>query len=170
MVYNDTYEENNKEPARVQLVSGKVMGVSVAYCDNDAADGVRDNMFGSVWEPSPGNLHWQDADYFGRVKLVSGPTGVRGENSGSDGSGGNLYPNPASSHSMLRLDNSYRGEISIRMFNILGQEVFQASGAKSDRAFLQKLTFNRLPPGSYFVRTQMGNSIFHEKLIIIDKK
>jgi hypothetical protein len=71
IVYNDAYSPTNIDSARVQLQEGKVMGLSVAYCDNDKADGMRDNMFGSVWEPSPGNLHWQNADYFGTVKLVS---------------------------------------------------------------------------------------------------
>jgi len=74
IVYNDTYKENNKNAARVTLTPGKVMGLSVAYCDNDHPEKtpkVRDFMFGSVREPSPGNLHWKNADYFGRVKLVS---------------------------------------------------------------------------------------------------
>ncbi len=75
IVYNDTYEDTNKDAARVQLTSGKELGLSLAYCDNDDPNEdpkVRDNMFGSVWEPSPGNLHWMNADYFGKVKLVSG--------------------------------------------------------------------------------------------------
>ena len=173
-VYNDTYEDDdaNKEAARVQLTAGKVMGLSVAYCDNDGANEnpkVRDNMFGSVWEPSPGNLHYQNADYFGRVKLVSeSSTGVRGENNETE-SNSNIYPNPASSHSMLQIDNSYRGEISVRMFNILGQEVFQATRSKRDRLFMQKLTFNHLPSGPYFIQTQMGNSVAYGKLIIMER-
>ncbi|HSR18978.1 MAG TPA: sugar-binding protein, partial [Ignavibacteriaceae bacterium] len=56
IVYDDTYEDNNIDPARVQLEIGKIIGLSVAYCDNDDPDGQRDNMFGSVWEPDPGNL------------------------------------------------------------------------------------------------------------------
>ena len=172
-VYNDTYEDDNsnKENARVQLAAGKVMGLSVAYCDNDGANEnpkVRDNMFGSVWEPNPGNLHWQNADYFGRVKLVSdGSTGVRGENNTTE-SNSNIYPNPASSHSVVQLDNSYRGEISVRMFNVLGQEVFQTTTSKNDRLFKQKLLFNHLPAGPYFIRTQMGNKVAYGKLIIME--
>jgi len=76
-VYNDTYKENNKEAARVKLTAGKHMGLSVAYCDNDDVNEepkVRDNMFGSDWEPRPGNLHWMNADYFRKVMLVSYPS------------------------------------------------------------------------------------------------
>ncbi len=73
IVYNDTYESNNQEPARVILQADKVIGMSVAYCDNDNPDEnpiTRDNMFGSVWEASPGNMHWMNADGYGRIKLV----------------------------------------------------------------------------------------------------
>lgn len=76
IVYNDTYKDtmSHKEDARSILYAGKVMGLSVAYCDNDHPKKnpkVRDYMFGSVWEPSPGNFHWMNADYFGTLKLVS---------------------------------------------------------------------------------------------------
>jgi hypothetical protein len=73
IVYNDTYQDSSKERARVKLASGKVMGLSVAYCDNDHPEKnpkVRDVMYGSVYEPPPGNLHWKNADYFGKVKLT----------------------------------------------------------------------------------------------------
>lgn len=173
-VYNDTYEDNNanKEAARVQLSAGKMIGLSVAYCDNDDANEnpkVRDNMFGSVWEPSPGNLHWQNADYFGRVKLVDTPSGIRGENNEGEETKSNLYPNPASAHSMLQLNNSYRGEVSIRMYNILGQEVFHSTTLKNDRLFTQKLSFNHLPAGPYFIQTLMGKSVTYGKLIIMER-
>jgi hypothetical protein len=64
---------SHKENARPKLQAGKVMGLSVAYCDNDHPEKnpkVRDYMFGSVWEPSPGNFHWMNADYFGTIQLV----------------------------------------------------------------------------------------------------
>ena len=75
IVYNDKYRESNKALSRVKLAPGKVMGLSVAYCDNDHPEKdpkVRDFMFGSVYEPPPGNFHWKNADYFGRVKLMNG--------------------------------------------------------------------------------------------------
>jgi len=173
IVYNDTYTESNKEAARSQLAVGKEMGLSVAYCDNDDLSEnpkVRDNMFGSVWEPSPGNLHWQNADYFGHVKLVAGiPTSVEGGHA-IQISPIRLYPNPASSTSQLQLDNSYRGEVSIRLFNLLGQEVFRTAGLKAERLFTQSFILNQLPSGFYFIQTQMGKSVFCEKLIITQVK
>lgn len=78
IVYSDTDKESNKNAARVKLAPGKVMGLSAAYCDNDHPEKnpkVRDHAFGSVLEPSPGNLHWRTADYFGKVKLVPSVSG-----------------------------------------------------------------------------------------------
>jgi hypothetical protein len=77
IVYNDTYEDtmSNKNSARVRLHSGKVMGLSLAYCDNDKPDvnpKTRDKFFGSVWVPAPAyNDHWMNADYFGTIKLIT---------------------------------------------------------------------------------------------------
>jgi hypothetical protein len=172
IVYNDTYTDSAKEAARVQLAADKEMGLSVAYCDNDdrlESPKVRDNMFGSVSEPSPGNLHWQNADYFGRVKLTADtPSGVASD----EIAGSNrvrIYPNPASSFSQLQLDNSYRGEVAVRLFNIVGQEVFRKTVSKSNRILTQKISLGSLPAGSYFLLRQMGPAIVREKFIITNK-
>lgn len=78
IVYNDKYIDtvSNNDGARSHLNAGKVMGLSLAYCDNDHPEKepkVRDKFFGSVWVPAAAyNDHWMNADYFGTVKLVSG--------------------------------------------------------------------------------------------------
>jgi hypothetical protein len=77
IVYNDTYEDTmcNKDSARAWLYDGKVIGLTLAYCDNDHPDKnpkVRDKFFGSVHVPVAAyNDHWMNADYFGTIKLVS---------------------------------------------------------------------------------------------------
>jgi hypothetical protein len=72
MVFNDTYENNNPKASRVILSNGKIMGLSLAYCDNDKNDGIRDNFFGSVWVQAANyNNHWMFADDFGIAKLIS---------------------------------------------------------------------------------------------------
>jgi hypothetical protein len=74
-VYNDTYDTADPEASRVQLYEGKEMGLSLAYCDNDDADEEpkrRDRFIGSVHVPAEAyNHHWINADYFGKVRLVS---------------------------------------------------------------------------------------------------
>ncbi|HLP16230.1 MAG TPA: sugar-binding protein [Bacteroidota bacterium] len=171
IVYNDTYKDNAKEASRVTLTTGKVMGLSVAYCDNDGASEnpkVRDNMFGSVWEPSPGNLHWQNADYFGTVKLTGdGSTGIRhGTEASASATATTLYPNPASTHAVVHLSNSYHGEVTIRLYNMLGQQVYHATSSKQDLVFDHTISINHLPAGTYLVQTQLGSSIVYQKLLL----
>jgi hypothetical protein len=170
IVYKDTYTEANKDAARSQLADGKVMGLSVAYCDNDNNDGYRDNMFGSVWEPSPGNLHWQNADYFGTVKLVNDPTSVSENKFPVRVSSAKIYPNPASTFTQLQLNDPYRGEVSIKLYNLLGQEVSHSVIAKNEQFINQKLLLNNLSSGIYFIQTQMGKSVNCDKLIISNRK
>ena len=173
IVYNDTYTESNKDAARSLLALDKVMGLTVAYCDNDGLTEnpkVRDNMFGSVWEPSPGNLHWQNADYFGHVKLVAEiSTGVENKQPIS-ANVLKLYPNPSSSSSRIEVENLYRGEVSIRLFNILGQEIFRTLASKVNNQFSYTLRLHMLPPSVYFVQMNMGHTVYSEKLLIISGK
>jgi hypothetical protein len=71
-VYDDTYDHSDPEASRVILTANRVMGMSMAYCDNDQPDGARDNFFGSVWVPEEAyNDHWMNADGFGSLRLVS---------------------------------------------------------------------------------------------------
>jgi hypothetical protein len=79
IVYNDTYIDSvlNHDTARSHLKTGKVMGLSLAYCDNDHPEKepkARDKFFGSVWVPAAAyNEHWKNADGYGTVKLIAAP-------------------------------------------------------------------------------------------------
>jgi hypothetical protein len=76
-VYNDTYDDDTPEDSRVILNENKVMGLSIAYCDNDQPDGKRDNFFGSVWVPQERyNDHWKNADDFGLLRLIGKETSL----------------------------------------------------------------------------------------------
>jgi hypothetical protein len=166
IVYNDTYSPTRIDSARVQLHADKVLGLSVAYCDNDKADGMRDNMFGSVWEPAPKNRHWQNADYFGTIKLVQSiSTGIENEQTAKINSI-KVYPNPSSSIINLQVDDPNNGEVAIRLFNILGQEVFRISDIKTSRLFNKTIFLNNISTGIYFLQTQLGKIIFSKKLLI----
>ncbi|MFP4287727.1 MAG: sugar-binding protein [Bacteroidales bacterium] len=73
-VYHDSYDHQNPEKSRVVLETGKIMGVSLAYCNNDDADEYppfRDHFFGSVEVPRENyNDHWMDSSLFGTIMLV----------------------------------------------------------------------------------------------------
>jgi hypothetical protein len=169
-VYNDTYVNTNPEASRVQLKTDKVIGLSVAYCDNDDNDGVRDNMFGSVWEPSPGNFHWMNADYYGRIKLVSEiPSDVEIQKPVRSNSVMSVYPNPASTSAQFKINNDYTGDVSIHLFNILGQEIIVKNFFKTGKIMNGKLSLNGLSTGIYFLNIQMGKEVNVCKLIISNK-
>ncbi|MBN2274461.1 MAG: T9SS type A sorting domain-containing protein [Bacteroidales bacterium] len=101
-VYDDTYDNSNPEASRIILTKDKIMGLSLAYCDNDEDDGLRDNFFGSVWVTAENyNNHWMNADDYGVVKLYSDPfTGIFTGNQRFPSM--EVYPNPASEYLYVR--------------------------------------------------------------------
>lgn len=69
-VYTDDYVDSDPEASRSSLFIGKIMGMSVAICDNDGFDGNRDHFFGSVYVTEENyNDHWQLADDYGKFAL-----------------------------------------------------------------------------------------------------
>jgi hypothetical protein len=73
-VFNDSYDHSTPHLSRVILHEGKVVGFSVAYCNNDdpkEEPKKRDHFFGSVWVPEENyNDHWRDASFFGTIQLI----------------------------------------------------------------------------------------------------
>lgn len=73
-IHDDTYDHSQPQSSLVDLKDGKIMGFSVAYCNNDDVDEVpkkRDHFFGSVHIPEENyNDHWKNSELFGTIKLV----------------------------------------------------------------------------------------------------
>ena len=78
-IYDDTFDLNKTTNVPVTLTTGKVMGVSVAYCDNDgdadAAKPDRDHFMASNNIPASlggnySNTGWQNASAFGTLFLL----------------------------------------------------------------------------------------------------
>jgi len=68
-VYDDSYVDDAKDNKPVRLVAGKVLGLMVAYCDNDGSE-LRENFIGSESVPTgPKDRGWIDAGLFGKVIL-----------------------------------------------------------------------------------------------------
>jgi hypothetical protein len=71
-VHNDTYDHANATASLVDLSEGKVMGLSMAYCENDTPGTNRDNFFGSVEVTEERyNSHWENSDDYGVLSLVA---------------------------------------------------------------------------------------------------
>ncbi|MDH3275316.1 MAG: CBM9 family sugar-binding protein [Gammaproteobacteria bacterium] len=69
-IYTDDYEDGSDKNMPISLSAGKVMGLMLAYCDNDGSE-FRENFIGSESVPSgPKDRGWIDAGLFGALKLV----------------------------------------------------------------------------------------------------
>ncbi len=72
-VYDDRYVDAADDNEPVQLSAGKVMGLMLAYCDNDGSE-LRENFIGSESVPSgPKDRGWIDAGLFGSLILIGTP-------------------------------------------------------------------------------------------------
>lgn len=69
-MYNKNFIASNPEASRVMLTPNKLMGLSIAYCDNDETTG-RENFIGSMYmTKATANDSYKNADYFGSLLLV----------------------------------------------------------------------------------------------------
>jgi hypothetical protein len=69
-IYDDSYVDDSTDNEPVGLFAGKIMGLMVAYCDNDGSE-IRENFVGSESVPfGPKDRGWIDAGLFGQVELT----------------------------------------------------------------------------------------------------
>ncbi len=128
IVFNDTYTAENPEAAVATLFAGIRMGLSLAYCDNDNPNEIpktRENMFGSVWEPSPGNLHWMNADTFGNIELTSGTSSIitDGQTVNESFELYDNYPNPFNPSTNISFFVTEPGHYSLKVYDMLGGNI-----------------------------------------------
>ncbi len=168
-VYDDTYDPNNPEASRVTLKPGAVMGLTMAYCDNDDPNEQpkqRDHFIGSVWVPAAAyNDHWMNADYFGTILLMGEPTGIDRQSSISPRAF-EVYPNPTDGWLNLQLPQFTGRGVTIKLFNLRGQQVLEVSPHDGQSV---QLMLHHLPKGIYFLRTEIDNRIRLQKITIIER-
>jgi hypothetical protein len=69
-VYSDAYQDDSDNNIPVVLQPGKVMGLMIAYCDNDGSE-LRENFIGSEFVPGEQrDRGWIDAGVFGSLTLT----------------------------------------------------------------------------------------------------
>lgn len=172
IVYNDTYSPDNEEAARSVLTGDKIIGLSIAYNDDDEPEvdpalTERDNFIGSVAVSEAAyNDHWHNADDFGTLKLVSGDFTSAPLYQQKEIPVLSLYPNPASSNFTLAFGNDYRGEIAVSIFNAAGKEISRTSGIKTGQDYR---ALYAAPPeeGFYMIRVISGQDIFSETICVV---
>lgn len=68
-IYDDNYVDGSSQNQPMALVAGQILGLMIAYCDNDGSE-LRENFIGSESVPSgPKDRGWIDAGLFGEVIL-----------------------------------------------------------------------------------------------------
>ena len=166
-VYADTFDSGDPEASRVDLTEGKIMGLSMAYCDNDAPDGVRDNFFGSVVVAhEDSNSHWINADGFGTLELMGG-AGIEDELK-DVGISFISYPNPFDNKTIIEFELARSSKVKIDVLNILGQSVANVTEARFG-AGRHTVEWNSegVPSGIYFCRMKANSFKSIKRLLII---
>jgi hypothetical protein len=171
-VYDDTYDNGNPEASRVELSTGKISGLSLAYCDNDSINEepkTRDNFFGSVWVPEDEyNNHWINADGFGTIKLTGESTGIE-DDLKIPGISFLSYPNPFGDKTFIEFALPKPSRVTIDVLNILGQPVDNIVEARFQRGrhTVEWTPKDDIPSGIYFCRMQTPSFTGIKKLLII---
>ncbi len=193
-VYNDTYPTQQKngntatdvEKSRVVLTKGKIMGMSVAYCDNDANDGKRDNFFGST----PGkeytanfgfmgtgnsitsengqdifNTCWMSANDYGVLKLAdSGSTSTSAKTLPFN-ENISIVPTNIESSFCLSVSSGATGNLKVEIFGMNGMKVAEFSDKKMATEYEKDFDINCINKGIYIVKVTFGNNVFVQKII-----
>lgn len=167
-VYGATYDPINPEASRVILKAGDIIGLSLAYCENDDPNEQpkqRDNFIGSVWVPAAAyNDHWMNANYFGTIQLMGEATKIE-KDSSLPPADFKIYPNPGDGILNIKINSSDFGNgISIRLFNVLGQSVFEIDSARDQ---FDKINLDHLPNGIYLLMAEINHQIIKQKITII---
>ena len=69
-IYGDDYVDGADNNIPVKMSAGKILGLMLAYCDNDSSE-LRENFIGSESVPTgPKDRGWIDAGLFGVLKLT----------------------------------------------------------------------------------------------------
>ena len=146
-VYDDSYDPvDPDEGSLVILQTGKIMGLSLAYCDNDTPGTQRDNFFGSVYVPEAAfNDHWKDADGFGVIKLVEGGTTRVPKNEAARSI--RIYPNPV--QDILHINNIRAKDTEIRIYNLVGNLVEVLKATES-----VKIDISQYSQGVYLIQIE----------------
>jgi hypothetical protein len=68
-IYDDSYVDDSTDNRPRRLSAGEILGLMVAYCDNDGSE-LRENFVGSETVPyGPTDRGWIDAGLFGALQL-----------------------------------------------------------------------------------------------------
>ena len=193
-VYNDSYPTQQKngstatdiEKARVTLNAGKIMGMTMAYCDNDVNDGKRDHFFGST----PGkeytanfgfsgtqnsistengqkifNTCWMSANDYGVVKLMkAGITSVYEDNI-SNNQRVTINPTQVTDELNISILSGNTGKVEIAVYNLTGIKVVGFIDMKNSTNYTGSFKVQGLKKGIYLTKVSVNKITSVQKII-----
>lgn len=157
-LHDASYNNSDPEASRVFPENGKIMGFSLAYCDNDETTS-RENFFGTMTLTSgTANNSYIDATIFGVMKLID-PDAVGFRNYEKDQSL-NLYPNPA--HDFLTIESDQPGSKELELLSTNGELVYTSIYTGNSR----KINVEELNPGGYILKLKEDSGTRVSKVFI----
>ena len=158
-LYTDAFVFGAQSNSVANLVANKLLGFSLAYCDNDGG-GTRESFIGSrVVAPADKDRSWIDASVFGGVELIESTVNIIEINSLPNGNV--LYPNPSNGQLNFKTDANSALE-SIEIVNSSGHVIANYSG---DTLIANSIDVGFLPTGVYFVKFQNAGASTYKMLM-----
>lgn len=162
-VYDANFKLSDPEASRVYLNAGKLMGFTIAYCDNDKTTS-RENFIGSMYmTAATANDNYITADYFGSLLLVesSNPT-TRLQNQEKSSGIISVFPNPSVGGLSISRCDIGDGTLQLEIYSISGQ-ILRKLEMKSS---IQSVRVDDLAAGVYFVRASSERFTQIEKFVL----
>ncbi|RYE16673.1 MAG: T9SS type A sorting domain-containing protein, partial [Sphingobacteriales bacterium] len=94
------------------------------------------------------------------VALPSGVNGLEASNSLL------LYPNPNSGNFTIKLAGCEPGKVTIKLQNLLGQEMHTEAASTNNTAFEHQLNVQELPEGIYLLQVTQNDRVFTKRMVL----
>ncbi|MEI8113938.1 MAG: sugar-binding protein [Bacteroidia bacterium] len=163
-VYSAAFILNNPEASRVKLTAKKLMGLTLAYCDNDNDPSkTRENFIGSMFmTAATANDNYITADYFGSCLLVDQPRITQvGLIKTKPDRLVRVYPNPAKNRINIAKLTDTAENIVIEIRSLTGALVKTSLLANRN----QSLNVSDLTQGVYLLTFLTGNRFQTERIV-----
>jgi len=148
-MFNKNFTYSNPDPSRVYLSPNKLMGFSIAYCDNDETK-ERENFIGSVEMPAGHeNDSYINSDYFGTMLLVDKDNQwVSSTNISKESIQFSLFPSVVKDQLTIECNQPSNGNNIVEVIDPRGRVVREFSFSGQQKT----IGLNELTNGVYIVR------------------
>lgn len=76
-----------------------------------------------------------------------------------------IYPNPAGSYIYLNIENDWEGEMTIRILNSIGQEIYTSIFSKNIKEWNGQINLSEMPGGIYRVIISNGENMMTKPIV-----